>query len=74
METSGSVSSTSDVRAIIYFLCSEGEGGNEIYLHLCNIFGERDIMSKYIVHQCVEKFKVGRRNKEDGVQVDQVTH
>ncbi len=51
MEARGSAPSKSDARAIIHFLCSEGEGGNEIYLHLCNVFGECRIMSKHTVYQ-----------------------
>ncbi len=65
MEASVLVTSKADVRAIICFQCLGGVSGNKIYLRLCNVFGECDIMSKRTVYQWVEKFKVGRSNTED---------
>ncbi len=59
----GCVSSKSYVRAIICFLLEE-VGSNEIYLHLCNMFGEHSITSKHTVYQWIEKFKAGRSNME----------
>ncbi len=57
MEASGGVTFKSDVHGIICFLYLKAIGGYKIYLHLCKVFGERNIMSKCAVYQWIEKLE-----------------